>query len=75
MLDWLVKMDFNHHITKPTSFYKPSGGCHFYLSGSKERFTSSELINIFNNKTTKSLYKRWMRALEENAEFTKHILQ
>lgn len=61
-LDWLVELDVQHYKTKSFPDYKPSGKSHFYLNGSSERFTSMEMIKIFDNKASKKLSERWNHA-------------
>lgn len=66
-LDWLVELDIQHYKTTPTSDYKPSGKSHFYLKGSPERFTSFEMIKIFEGTASKNLNNRWNGAIADVA--------
>jgi hypothetical protein len=65
MLDWIVAMDFQHYKTETFPDYTPSGPSHWYLKGSPERFTSSELINIYNNNMDEELSEKWNWALTD----------
>jgi hypothetical protein len=56
-------MDFQHYKTEEFPDYKPSGSSHWYVKGSPERFTSVELVNIYNNKMDDELNERWNWAL------------
>ena len=71
LLDWIVRLDFAHYETTKTPEYDPKCNSHFYLKGSQERFSSSEIIKIFTNKMSNNLYKRWQEALAENINFIK----
>jgi hypothetical protein len=55
ILDWIVEMDFAHYVTR--------GSSHWYIKGSPERFTSDELIKIYNGKMDKELKEKWNWAL------------
>lgn len=63
MLDWLVKLNVQHYKTESTSTYTPKGDSHFYLKYSPERFTSLEMIEIFNNQANDELMSRWNNAI------------
>jgi hypothetical protein len=65
MLDWIVAMDFGHYQTESTPDYNPSGPSHWYIKGSPERFTSDELISIYNNNMHNGLSERWNWALTD----------
>ena len=65
MLDWIVAIDFQHYKTETFPDYTPSGPSHWYLKGSPERFTSSELINIYNNNMDEELSEKWNWALTD----------
>ena len=65
MLDWIVAIDFQHYKTEKFPDYTPSGPSHWYLKGSPERFTSSELINIYNNNMDDELSEKWNWALTD----------
>lgn len=63
-LDWLVALDIQHYKTgTATPSYTPRGESHFYLKGSRERFTSIEMIKIFNNQADDDLSNRWNSAV------------
>jgi len=63
ILDWIVAMDFAYYVTKPD--YKPDGSSHWYIKGSPERFTSDELIKIYNGEMDWDLRERWNWALTD----------
>ena len=63
ILDWLVALDIQHYKTEEFPDYKPNGASHFYLLGSPERFTSEDIINIYNNTASNKLMKRWNFAI------------
>lgn len=65
LLDWLVELDIQHYKTESHPDYTPSGKSHFYLKGSPERFTSEEIISIYNNNTDKDLNQRWCYAVAD----------
>tara|TARA_R110000868_G_scaffold133308_1_gene344865 strand:+ start:1431 stop:1643 length:213 start_codon:yes stop_codon:yes gene_type:complete len=65
ILDWIVAMDFAHYITDDHPVYKPSGPSHWYIKGSPERFTSDELMKIYNGEMDKGLRERWNWALTD----------
>jgi hypothetical protein len=62
-LDWLVALDIQHYATEESDNYKPSGASHFYLKRSLERFTSQEMIDIWNDASDKELSERWKWAI------------
>jgi hypothetical protein len=64
-LDWIVAMDFGHYMTEETTDYIPSGPSHWYIKGAPERFTSIELIDIYNGKMSNELRERWNWALTD----------
>lgn len=63
LLDWLVGLDIQHYKTESLPNYKPNGNSHFYLKYSPERFTSLEIIKIFNNQADNELMERWNYAI------------
>lgn len=65
MLDWLVALDIQHYKTRAFPDYIPNGNSHFYLRRSLERFTSAEMIKIFNNIADDELMKRWNYAMAQ----------
>ena len=65
ILDWIVAMDFAHYVTEEFPDYKPDGPSHWYIKGSPERFTSDELIKIYNGEMDKELRERWNWALTD----------
>jgi hypothetical protein len=66
ILDWIVAMDFAHYVTEEFPDYKPDGPSHWYIKGSPERFTSDELIKIYNGEMdNKELRERWHWALTD----------
>ena len=65
-LDWLVELDIAHYKTTAVPDYTPSGKSHFYLKGSRERFTSAEMISIFLNKASDEVNKNWQYALADH---------
>lgn len=68
-LDWLVELDVQHYKTESFPDYKPSGKSHFYLKGSSERFTSMDMIKIFDNKASKKLSERWNYAIADHTQY------
>lgn len=66
LLDWIVAMDFQHYKTEGFEDCNPGGPSHFYLLRSLERFTSLEIIKIWNNTTDQELHDRWLWALERS---------
>lgn len=72
-LDWLVELDIQHYKTEQFSDYKPSGNSHFYLKGSSERFSSKEMIKIFNNKSTNKLNERWNYAVADHVKYKSKV--
>lgn len=69
LLDWMVKLEIRFYVTQADAFYTPSGNSHFYLAGSPERFTSIEIINIWQNKASDPLNDRWNMAIADHAEY------
>lgn len=65
LLDWIVAMDFAHYKTEASTEYTPSGPSHWYIKGSPERFSSKELIKIFNGNMSKDLRQRWNCAIAD----------
>ena len=65
MLDWLVELDIQHYKTESFPDYLPNGKSHFYLKRSMERFTSYEMMKIFNNEADNDLNKKWNRAISQ----------
>lgn len=70
-LDWLVELDIRHYKTEPCPDYTPSGKSHFYIAGSPERFTSKEMILIWQNKAGKKLNERWLSAIADGVRYLK----
>ncbi len=60
-LDWIVAMDFQHYVTDEKN--TPS---HWYLKRSLERFTSAELLTIYNGEMSDELRGRWNWALAQS---------
>jgi hypothetical protein len=73
LLDWLADLDLSHYKTESFPDYNPSGNSHFYLKGSQERFTSKEIIDIFNNRACDTVNKNWQYAIAENIRW--HLRQ
>lgn len=71
LLDWLVELDISHYKTTREADYTPSGKSHFYLKGSQERFTSKEIIDIFNNNASDKTNENWQYSIAENIEWQK----
>lgn len=65
MLDWLVGLDIQHYKPEKIGDYIPSGKSHFYLKRSPERFTSIEIIKIYNNQADNVLMGRWNDAIAD----------
>jgi len=70
-LDWLVGLDIAHYQTTTEVDYTPSGKSHFYLKGSQERFTSKEMMEIFNNSANNKTNENWQYAITENINWQK----
>jgi hypothetical protein len=64
-LDWIVRLDLQHYVTESFPDYTPSGASHWYIKGSPERFSSEELVKIYNNTTDNKLSKRWLWAITD----------
>ena len=73
LLNWIADLDFKHcKIKNETESYHMLS-YHFYLEGSKERFTSKEILKIFNTTTNNKLFKRWVNAQDEYLNYLKQI--
>jgi hypothetical protein len=70
-LDWLVSLNISFYKNTPSFGYETTGNSHFYLSGSQERFTSKEMLDLWNNTATEEVNKNWQYAIAENIEFVK----
>jgi hypothetical protein len=70
-LDWLVELDISFYKTTKEIDYVPTGKSHFYLKGSQERFTSEDMINIFNNNADNDININWQLAIAEHIQHTK----
>jgi len=70
-LDWLVWMNIQHYSTTATPDYIPTGVSHFYLFGSPDRFTSKEMIEIYNGEASGELSARWRVAVVNMSEHVK----
>lgn len=66
ILDWIVALDLQHYKTEVFPDYTPSGASHFYLKRSPERFTSEEILLVFNNKASDELNERWNYAIVDS---------
>jgi len=64
-LDWIVSLDLQHYVTQSFPDYTPSGSSHWYMKGSPERFSSEELVKIYNNTADNELNKRWLWAIKD----------
>lgn len=62
-LDWIVAMNLQFYKTTQEPDYVPSGNSHWYIKGSPERFTSAELIKIYEGKMDNELRQNWNWAL------------
>jgi len=71
LLDWLVSLDISFYIATKESDYDPGCNSHFYLKGSPERFSSEEIIKIYNNKMNNTLNKRWLSAIADYNNYNK----
>jgi hypothetical protein len=67
LIDWLVNVDISFYKVD----YDPKCNSHFYLKGSGERFSSADIISIFENKATDKVNKNWQHAVAENIEYLK----
>jgi hypothetical protein len=52
LLDWIVLMDFKYYVNDDNT-------CHWYLKRSLERFTSEEILLIYEGSMSSQLRKRW----------------
>ena len=64
-LDWIVAMDLQHYKTEKSPDYTPVGASHWYIKGSPERFTSGELLQIYEGNLDDELRGRWNWALTD----------
>ena len=71
LLDWLVKLEIASYVPTKEGDYDPKCNSHFYLKGSPERFTSKDIINIFNNTANDEINEKWQYAIADNVEFNK----
>lgn len=71
LLDWLVKLDIAFYVTTKGVDYDPKCSSHFYLKGSGERFSSADIISIFENKATDEINENWQCAITQNIEYLK----
>lgn len=71
LIDWLVKLDISFYKTRKEVGYDPKCNSHFYLKGSGERFSSADIISIFENKATDEVNENWQCAVTENIEYLK----
>lgn len=58
-LDWIVECNFQFYKTKTIPELKSEDKSHWYLKGSPERFSSEELIKIWNGTASAGLKERW----------------
>lgn len=75
-LTWYASM--NIISFKNTSYpdYKPKGIFSFYLAGSPERFSETEVISIFENDADDVLMERWHNAIADNIQYQrKHSIR
>ena len=70
-LDWLVSLDIQHYQTESFPDYTPTGKSHFYLKGSPERFTSKEMLSIWENKATNEVLSRWQYSFADHVRYNK----
>ena len=68
-LDWIVELNIQFYKTEKTPDYTPSGKSHFYLQGSPERFTSKDLIKIYENNMSNDLHTNWLNAIADHAQW------
>ena len=61
-LDWIVAMDFQHYVTTDDS----KDVSHWYLKRSLQRFTSEELLTIYNGEMSDELRGRWNWSLADS---------
>lgn len=55
LLDWVALMDFQHYIND-------DGETHWYLKGSLQRYTTEELISIYDGSASSELRESWLWA-------------
>ena len=70
-LDWFVSVGFQHYKTTPSQYYTPDSKSHFFLPGSAERFSSKEMVGIWNHTSDKETYEKWLSAIASSLEFIK----
>jgi len=73
LMDWLVTLDISFYETIKESDYDPKCRSHFYLKGSGERFSSADIISIFENKATDEINENWQCAVGESIKYLKRI--
>lgn len=67
-LDWIVQCDFQHYITKNHPQIESTGKSHWFIAGSPERFTSEELLQIWQETADANLKERWKWAKADKKE-------
>ena len=58
LLDWIVSMDFKYYVNDDNT-------CHWYLKRSLERFTSEEILLIYESSMSSQLRERWNWAVAD----------
>lgn len=71
-LDWLVSLNIQHYSTESLPHYTSTGKSHFYLKGSPERFTSKEMLMIWENKSSDELSSRWQSSIADHISNSNH---
>lgn len=71
LLDWLVRLDIAFYVADKVGDYDPKCNSHFYLKGSPERFSSEEIISVFENKASDEVNENWQYALAGNIKYLK----
>jgi hypothetical protein len=53
LLNWIVREDFEHY------YIEENKTTMWYIKGSPERFTTEEILNIYNHTMPNELSQRW----------------
>jgi hypothetical protein len=71
LLDWIASMNFAYYKCEVFPDYDPGCDYHYYLKGSLERFSSEDIVKIWENTKDDDLDDRWMGAIVDNIEYNK----
>lgn len=70
-LVWYASMNIISFKNKSYPDYKLKGTFSFYLAGSPERFSETEIISIFANDADGILMDRWYDAVADTIQHTR----